>query len=43
MVVAEEGEGIVDVGGSDWLLFVVGWSLDALAPCTLIIGHMGAG
>jgi hypothetical protein len=39
-VVAEEGEGVVDGGGSGWVLGVVGWSLD-LAPCVLNAGHAG--
>ena len=40
-MVAEEGGGVVDGGGSCWALGVVGWSLNALVPCVLIIGHMG--
>jgi hypothetical protein len=41
VVVAEEGEGVVDGGGSGWALCVVGRSLNALVLCVLIVGHVG--
>ena len=40
-MVAEEGEGVVDGGGSCWALGVVGRSLNVLVPCVLIVGHAG--
>ena len=42
-MVAEEGEGVVNGGGSCWALGVVGRSVDVLAPRVLIIGHVGGG
>ena len=42
-MVAEEGEGFVDGGGSCWALGVVGRSVDVLAPRVLIIWHAGGG
>ena len=40
-MVAEEGEGVVNGGGSCWALGVVGRSLNALVLCVLIVGHVG--